>query len=111
MIDLAPTILEVTGGKRFETWQGQPVPTPPGKSLVSIFAQDGRVQRDYLWWQHEKNRAVRVGDWKLVASGTEAAWELYNLGRDRVEAKNLAASMPDKVLELDETWQRAAQRV
>ena len=72
VIDLVPTILEVAGGKRFETWDGQPVPPAPGKSLVPLFAKDGTVTRDSLWWLHEGNRALRVGDWKIVAAGKDA---------------------------------------
>ena len=51
------------------------VPTPPGKSLVPAFAHDGTLKHDDLWWAHEGNRAVRVGDWKLVAAKDEP-WEL-----------------------------------
>ena len=43
VIDLVPTILEVAGGKRPRQWDGKPVPPPPGKSLVPVFAKDGTV--------------------------------------------------------------------
>ena len=106
MIDLVPTILEVAGGKRFETWDGQPVPPPPGKSLVPVFAKDGSVKHEYLWWSHEGNRAIRMGDWKLVAAGRKGPWELYNLSTDRNETNNLAARHPDKVGELAQAWEQ-----
>ena len=76
VIDLVPTILEAAGGKRLETWQGQPVPPPPGKSLLPLFAKDGTVVHESLWWLHEGNRALRVGDWKIVAAGKNTPWEL-----------------------------------
>ncbi|WP_020472643.1 arylsulfatase [Zavarzinella formosa] len=104
LIDLVPTILEVTGGKRPETWEGKPVPAPPGKSLVPVFAKDGPVSRDFLWWQHEGNRALRVGDWKIVAAGKESPWELYDLSSDRSESKNLAKDKPEKARELAVIW-------
>jgi arylsulfatase len=104
LIDIVPTVLELAGAKAFTTWDGKPVPTPPGKSLVPAFAKDGAVKHDFLWWQHEGNRAVRVGDMKLVAAGTDAPWELYDLAKDRGETKNLAASQPDKARELAQTW-------
>jgi arylsulfatase len=104
VIDLVPTVLELSGGKRFEAWDGKPVPPPPGKSLAPALAKDGDIPRDCLWWQHEGNRAVRVGSWKLVAAGKEAPWELYDLETDRGESKNLAQERPEKVRELEQLW-------
>jgi arylsulfatase A-like enzyme len=82
------------------------VPTPPGKSLSAAFAKDGAVPHDELWWCHEGNRAVRAGDWKLVAAGTQAPWELYDLRRDRCETKDLAGEHGDKVRELEQLWNK-----
>ena len=106
LIDIVPTILEVTGatGRRDST-EGRPSPTPPGKSLVPAFAHDGTLRRDHLWWAHEGNRAVRVGDWKLVAAKDEP-WELYDLATDRSETRNLAPGNSNRVRELSERWQR-----
>jgi arylsulfatase A-like enzyme len=104
VIDLVPTILEVAGGKPFETIGGKPVPPAPGKSLVSVFATDGPLARDPIWWLHEGNRALRAGDWKIVAAGKDGPWELYDLRSDRSEAKNRAADKPEKVKELAALW-------
>lgn len=103
VIDIAPTVLELAGGKRPEIWNNEPVPAPPGKSLVPAFSQDGAVQHDYYWWFHSGNRAIRRGDWKLVAAGEEP-WELYNLSSDRCESNNLATQHPDKVRDLETEW-------
>ncbi len=108
LIDLAPTILEVAGGQWPANFAGKPMPPPPGKSLVPAFARDGSITHDYLWWCHIGNRAIRVGDWKLVAAG-QSPWELYDMRSDRSETKNLAAEHPDKVKELDQAWTRRAE--
>jgi arylsulfatase len=103
LIDLAPTILEMAGGKWPPTAEGLAAPTPPGKSLVPAFAKDGSVQHDSFWWYHDGNRAIRVGYWKLVADH-QSPWELYDLRTDRSESTNLAAMQPEKVKELEHAW-------
>ena len=106
LIDIVPTILDVTGatGRRDST-EGRPIPRPPGKSLVPAFAHDGTLLRDDLWWAHEGNRAVRVGNWKLVAAKDEP-WELYDLATDRTETRDLAPRNPTRVSELSKRWER-----
>lgn len=108
MIDIVPTIFEVLGIEKPQTWNGTRIPEAPGKSLVPAFAQDERIERDQLWWLHEGHRAIRVGDWKLVAAKGDP-WELYNLKTDRAESQNLASEMPDKVKELAAEWEQQTQ--
>jgi arylsulfatase A-like enzyme len=105
VIDLVPTILEATGARRFEEWEDRPVPSPPGKSLVPAFARDDTVRHDDLWWEHEGNRALRRGDWKVVAAGRDGPWELYDLAADRTETLDLAGQHPQKVQELVRRWE------
>ena len=111
LIDIVPTVLEAVGGKRLETWDGQPVPSAPGKSLVPAFAKNGSVTRESIWWLHENNKAIRVGDWKLVTAANQptsgvVGWELYDLGTDRAESNNLASKMPEKIRELEQIWNK-----
>jgi arylsulfatase len=105
VIDIVPTVLELVGLEMAKEWNGEPLPPAPGRSLVPALAGDVPIARDSLWWLHEGNRAVRVGDWKLVAA-KDVPWELYDLKTDRSEQRNLAAQMPEKVKELDQVWQR-----
>jgi len=103
LIDIPPTIMEMAGGKWPETYNGKPVPPIPGRSLVPAITKDGSVTHDYFWWYHDGNRAIRVGDWKLVADH-QSPWELYDLTTDRSESKNLASAKPDKAKELEAAW-------
>ncbi|TVS14785.1 MAG: DUF1080 domain-containing protein [Planctomycetaceae bacterium] len=107
MIDFVPTVLELAGSKHPKTWNDQPVPTPPGRSLVPALAEDGAVQHDYLWWLHNGHRALRIGDWKLVADRDDS-WELYDLAVDRGETNDLAAEHPERVAEMVAFWQARA---
>jgi arylsulfatase len=105
LVDIVPTLLELTGATKPKEWQGQPIPLAPGKSLVPAFAKDVTVARESLWWLHEGNKALRVGDWKLVAA-KDQPWSLYDLRTDRAEQNDLAAKMPDKVKEMAALWQK-----
>jgi arylsulfatase len=105
MIDFVPTALQLAGVQKPKDWAGEPIPLAPGKSFVPAFANDTKIDRDCLWWLHEGNRAVRVGDWKLVAAKSQP-WELYDLRTDRAEQNNLASKMPEKVQALESEWQK-----
>jgi arylsulfatase len=99
-------MLELSGGK----WREDPAaPTHPGVSLTGTFNEDVPIARSMLWWLHEGNRAIRVGDWKLVAARDDP-WELYDLREDREENHDLAAKLPNKVKEMEAAWLMAARQ-
>ena len=104
VIDLVPTLLELAGGKP-ELPAG--APPLPGRSLLPAFARDGSVTRDNVFFNHEGNRALRMGDYKLVSAREDQdAWELFNLATDRCEQHNLAATQPDRVRDMAARWQQ-----
>ena len=105
VVDIVPTILELAGIPKPADWKGQPMPPAPGKSLAPAFAKDVTIERPSLWWLHEENKAIRVGDYKLVAAKGDA-WALYDLKTDRAEQNDLSAKMPEKAKELADLWQK-----
>ena len=109
VIDIVPTVLELAGIQKPKEWKGEPIPEAAGRSLVAAFAKDARIPRESLWWLHEGNRAVHVGDWKLVAAKGDP-WELYDMRTDRAEQFNLAVKLPGKVKELERVWQDQTDR-
>ena len=56
-------------------------------------------------------RAIREGDWKLIASGKapREKFELFNLADDPYEKKDLAGSMPERVAKLNERMAAVAK--
>jgi arylsulfatase A-like enzyme len=103
VVDIVPTILELAGIPKPTDWKGQPIPAAPGKSLVAALKADVTIERPSLWWLHEENKAIRVGDFKLVAAKGDA-WALYDLKTDRAEQFDLSAKMPEKAKELADLW-------
>ena len=53
-----------------------------------------------LFFEHEGNRAVRLGDWKAVWTNCGQTWELYNIRRDRSETNDRADEFPDRVRQM-----------
>jgi arylsulfatase len=106
LVDLVPTVLQLAGLSAPETWAGERRPPLSGRSLVPAFDEDVPIDRDSLFFKHLENRALRVGDWKIVAAGKDSPWELYDLAHDRAETRNLAAQHPEKVRELAALWER-----
>ena len=87
-----------------------------GESLVQSIKNENDVRKADLYWEHEANRAIRVGNWKLVMMATNrfpfnGKWELYNLAEDRTETNDLAEKYPEKVEEMKAKWEEWAERV
>jgi arylsulfatase len=103
VIDVLPTLLEA-GGITYPIRNagGSRTLTPAGVSLLPVLRGEVATERT-LFFEHQGNRAVRRGNWKLCALRGQP-WELYDVGRDRIEQNNLAATHSDLVQELSAAW-------
>ena len=86
-------------GHRNSEWTG----------LAPILEGKTSTGHDAIFWEHEGNRAVRQGRWKLV-SRFPGQWELYDLESDRVEMNDLAGIYPEKLKKLAGLYQAWADR-
>ena len=109
LVDLMPTCVELTGAKYPAEVNGHAIQPMEGRSLVPAF-DDHHINRNPLYWEHEGNAAIRIGDWKLVRFGRQGAWELYNLKTDRTELHNLAATEPTRAKQLAAEWDAWTER-
>ena len=109
LIDLMATCVEAAGAKYPRTVNRRPITPAEGKSLLPVFG-NSPLDRDALYWEHEGNRAIRIGRWKLVAKGRKGAWELYDLRLDRTELANLVEAEPERAERMAATWLEWANR-
>lgn len=110
VIDIMPTIAELTGGAYPETNESKKIHPMEGKSLVDLFENKPVVERGPIFWEHEGNAAVLKGNWKLVRKRAKGKWELFDMANDRTEQKDLAQSKPKLRKELLELWRSWAKR-
>ncbi len=110
LVDLMPTVIEVTGAAYPEEFGGQAILPMEGVSLVPALKGTATKRQDPLFWEFSGNHAIRLGDWKLVAERSKE-WELYDLSRDRSETEDVAAKDPGRVAELSARYDVWAERV
>lgn len=119
--DFMPTLLELAGSIYPYSIRGQRTVPIEGRSFAASLAANTNDMKRMLFWEHEGNRAVRRGRWKLVSEypdgwrtlrgyPTGGAWELYDLEADRTETRDLASENPELVAELAAAWEAWAAR-
>lgn len=104
LIDIMATCVDLGNASYPTTVNGQEIVPMQGHSLRPLLTGDGEFNDRPLYWEHEGNAAIRVGDWKLVRQGLKGKWELFNLDEDRTEQHNLAEQYPKEVERLREQW-------
>ncbi len=110
LIDIMATCVDVGGAKYPTEFNGNTIKPLQGQSLKPLLTGKGSLAARPLFWEHEGNAAVRVGDRKLVRAGFNGTWELFDLQADRTEQNNLAAAHPEEVKTLRKQWQAWAER-
>jgi arylsulfatase A-like enzyme len=109
IIDIMATCVDAAGAPYPSEAKGKAILPREGRSILPAL-DDRPIARDALYWEHEGNAAIRVGDWKLVRLGRRGPWELYDLKADRTELHDLAAARPALVQELAAKWEAWATR-
>ena len=111
IIDLVPTMLEAANAEYPQQWQENSTMKLPGLSLVDLWRTgkpDDVMHKRALFFEHQGSRAVREGNWKLVATRGQP-WELYHVSQDRIESRDLVKRHPLLARTLAAKWDRWAE--
>ena len=113
--DIMATFVDLAGASYPQKYNGNDIHPLQGKSLVPLLkGEDKPVHDEPIFWEHEGNKAVRLGKYKLVMAWNAKnpeKWELYNMETDRTEMHDLAEELPEKVAEMKQMWNEWAERI
>jgi arylsulfatase len=117
LIDIMATCMDISGQEYPASYNGNTIYPMEGTSLVP--AMEGNdLERDAIYWEHEGNRAVRMGKWKLISKASKKNsylwdktaelelkdWELFDMEKDRTEMYDIAATNPEMVKTMAQMW-------
>ncbi len=123
LIDIMATCIDVANAEYPISFNNEKIIEYQGVSLKPLFRNQSIPERP-IYWEHEGNRAVRLGKWKLVSKADRSnsfiwdkleklptdKWELFDMEKDRTETKDLSQDFPEKVVELEELWMDWAKK-
>jgi arylsulfatase len=109
LVDIMATCVDVSGASYPRRFADHDITPREGVSLAAAFDGQPLGRTNPIFWEHEGNRAIRDGNWKLVAK-EDKPWELYDLEADRTEQHDLAESQPNRVRLLAANWEAWAKR-
>jgi arylsulfatase len=109
LIDLMATCVDLAGATYPTEFGGEPIKPREGVSLRPALNGQPLGRPGPIFWEHEGNRAVRDGRWKLVAKSGQP-WELYDIDADRSELHDLASQDPERAKTMAAQWEAYADR-
>lgn len=113
--DIMATIVDVTKADYPKQYKGHNISPLQGNTMLPLLlGKETAIHNEPIFWEHEGNAAVRSGSFKLMkayAPGSQSAWELYNINKDRSELKDLSATKPEVVERLSKAYDQWAQMV
>ncbi len=109
LIDIAPTCLAAASASYPSQMNGADTTPLEGESLLPVIEDREWAREQPIFWEHEGSRAVRIGQWKLVAE-IGGDWELYDMVQDRTELHDLAGRERERARTMARLYDEWAER-
>lgn len=103
LIDVMATAVDLAGAGYPAEYAGAAIEPMQGVSLRPAFAGEPLNRPGPIFWEHEGNKAVRDGKWKLVMRHKEP-WQLFDMEADRTEQRDLIEAEPEVAGRLEAAW-------
>lgn len=109
VMDIMPTCLQLADTSYPFDFAGKRLDPLDGIGFLSLLNGGRQDPNRVFYWEHEGNRAVRRGSWKLV-SLHKKRWELYDLSIDPFEVNDVSNKHPTRVAELGKLYNEWAAK-
>ncbi len=109
VIDIMATAVDLAGASYPREFHGNVIEPMQGVSLRPGLVGNPLVRKEPIFWEHEGNKAVRDGKWKLVLRHRQP-WQLFDMEADRTELHDLGQQQPERLVKLEAAWNAWAQR-
>ena len=103
IVDIMPTLLEISGAEYPKTMRNEKVGEMSGISLVPLLAGQKVKRDDPIFYSYVGNNGLWDGRYRLI-SNRGGPWMLFDMEKDPVENYDIAASYPEIVKTMSETW-------
>ena len=110
LVDLLPSLLEISGVEYPKMFSGLNTNSLVGESFISKIKNNTWERKSPIFYEWSGFRAVWNGKWKALSNYPDNKWELYDITNDRGESKNVAKENPEIVEKLNiayEIWAKA----
>jgi len=112
--DIMATCIELAGAEYPKEYKGNRIVSLSGKSLLPLLKGGKKtIHTEPLFWEHEGNKAVRMGKYKLVSKWQKNKgynWELFDLEKDGTEMHDLSDEMPELVHKMNDMYREWAEK-
>jgi len=109
IIDISATCYEIAGAQYPKEHHDTEITPLEGESFLGALQGKELSRETPITIEHEGNRGIRIGDWKLVAEWNKP-WELYNISDDRTEQNDLIDGEKDRAKAFEKLYFEWAER-
>ena len=108
LMDIVATCYDICGVTYPQSFNGQAIQPLVGHSFAPAFTDIEHERGAVMYWEHQRNRAVRDGKWKLVyRHGSD--WELFDMDKDRTELNDLSEQETERKQAMIDMWHAWAE--
>jgi arylsulfatase len=109
IVDITATCIDAASAPYPTELNGNAITPAEGESFLPVIEGENWSREQPIVWEHEGNRAVRVGPWKLV-SEYPGSWELYDIDEDRTELHDRSEGDQERVQQMSKLYGEWAER-